>query len=86
MLLAHTPSCVYGGNYLHTSEFEFQKKMRKVIFYFFIFLCCNAQNTKISGVVLDHISREPITFANISILGESIGSVTDSLGKFEIKN
>ena len=60
--------------------------MRKLIFYFFIFLSCNSQDLQISGVVLDQLTRDPIPFANISVLGKSIGAITDSVGQFKIND
>ena len=60
--------------------------MKKLIFAFFIFFSCFGQDLKISGLVLDELTSKPIPLANISLLGESQGTVTDRLGFFEIKN
>ena len=60
--------------------------MKKIIVSFFILTSCFGQDLKISGVVLDKLTSNPIAFANISLVGELKGAVTDSEGKFEIKN
>jgi len=59
--------------------------MKKIIVSFFILTSCFGQDLKISGVVLDKLTSNPIAFANISLVGESKGAVTDSDGEFEIK-
>ena len=59
--------------------------MKKLILAFFIFFSCFGQDLKISGLVLDELTSKPIPLANISLLGESQGTVTDRSGFFEIK-
>ena len=53
-----------------------------------LFFCINvfSQSNKISGIVIDGYTGQPIEFANISILELGLGSITDSLGLFEIAN
>ena len=60
--------------------------MKKLIFSCFIFFSCFGQDLKISGLVLDELTSKPIPLANISLLGEPQGTVTDRSGFFEIKN
>ena len=60
--------------------------MKKLIFAFFIFFSCFGQDLKISGLVLDELTSKPIPLANISLLGEPQGTVTDRSGFFEINN
>lgn len=44
-----------------------------------------AQNGTVSGVILDkEMNDEPLTFANVSIKGTSIGTTTDDNGKYSI--
>ena len=45
-----------------------------------------AQDTKISGKVFDKYTGQPIEFANVSIVEMGLGTITDSLGIFEINN
>ena len=45
-----------------------------------------AQNkTIIKGVVTDVINNEPLSFANVVFVGFTIGTTTDSLGKFQLQ-
>lgn len=62
------------------------------IFYFFVFLLttfnCISQNFKIQGKVLDE-EKEPVEFVNVTLFNykDSLyytGSITDTLGKFEL--
>ncbi|HNQ11951.1 MAG TPA: DUF5686 family protein [Bacteroidia bacterium] len=43
-----------------------------------------AQNTIISGKVVDVLTNEPIPFANIAFKGTSIGTVTDINGRYQL--
>lgn len=56
----------------------------------FFFLCnpfVNGQQTgKISGTLLDASNNDPLYFANISIMGSSIGGVSNEEGFFTITN
>ena len=40
----------------------------------------------IRGVVSDKRLREPVEFVNVIVEGTTLGAMTDSLGRFEIKN
>ena len=60
--------------------------MKKIIFTFFILSACIGQDLKISGVVLDELTSNPIPFVNVSLIGETKGAVTDTAGFFEITN
>lgn len=54
---------------------------------FILFLICLAvsgQVTRISGVVYDDETNEPIPFANIFIKGTSVGAVADDSGHYEL--
>ncbi len=44
-----------------------------------------AQQTQIEGVVLDNISKEPLSFANVLFEGTTNGLVTDLDGKFNLQ-
>ena len=48
------------------------------------FMPC-AQQTKVSGVVTDDVSGEPIPFAKVQFLDSKIGTLTDSLGVYSIE-
>lgn len=56
-----------------------------IILLLFISICGNAQGIEVRGVVKDKSTQEPITMASVIIKGTTIGTVTDSDGKFSIK-
>jgi len=55
---------------------------------FFIFFICLSQyfslfaQKNISGILRDSLSKQPIEFANIGIIGKNIGTVTNEKGAF----
>lgn len=54
-----------------------------------LFMLCNAsmsQTGKITGLVVDNSTQEPIIGANIVVEKTTLGTVSDVEGKFEIKN
>ena len=56
-----------------------------------IFLCMTigmitAQVTKVTGIVIDADSNEPIIGASVLVKGTTIGSITDVNGRYEITN
>lgn len=40
----------------------------------------------IHGLVVDKGTREPISYANVAVIGTSYGTQTDSIGKFSLDN
>jgi len=46
----------------------------------------HAQTTKIEGFVVDDKTNEPLPFTNIYFLNTTIGTISDTLGKFLIKS
>jgi hypothetical protein len=58
----------------------------KFLFFTVLFsVVCIAQNTTVSGVVLDkEYNNEPLVFANVMLKGTSIGSSTDDNGKYSL--
>lgn len=44
-----------------------------------------SQNTRVSGVVLDAETGEPIPFSNVIFLGTSIGTISEFDGRFELQ-
>ncbi|MFA5835098.1 MAG: TonB-dependent receptor [Bacteroidota bacterium] len=52
---------------------------------FFLFSQQHLTGT-IEGIVLDHATKSPLIGANIVLLNTTIGSITDTDGKFSIKN
>jgi iron complex outermembrane receptor protein len=58
----------------------------KNLIILFLFLAGNlfSQIMKVSGKVYDSLSKEPIPYVNISILGKEIGASTDESGYFVI--
>lgn len=59
-------------------------------FYLVVLLCftqsvAHAQYTKISGVVKDAETDEPLPFVNISFVGKNIGTTTDVNGYYELE-
>jgi len=41
-------------------------------------------NTVIKGVVTDAVNNDPLPFANVMVVGTTIGTTTDSIGKYSI--
>ncbi len=64
---------------------------RKLIFAILIVVCtcgfyaATAQQTIVRGVVLDSISREPLSFASVYFQDTQIGLLTDEEGKYSIQ-
>jgi len=61
---------------------------RLLLFTLFIFIGINgiqAQYTKISGLVVDSITKEPVPFVNVYLVGTSVGATTGFDGRFAIK-
>ena len=46
----------------------------------------SAQSAIVRGTILDAVTREPLPWANIAIVGTSIGGASDIEGKFEIRS
>ena len=46
----------------------------------------SAQSAIVRGIILDAVTREPLPWANIAIVGTSIGGASDIEGKFEIRS
>ena len=46
----------------------------------------SAQSAMVRGTILDAVTREPLPWANIVIVGTSIGGASDIEGKFEIRS
>ncbi|MEQ8361761.1 MAG: DUF5686 family protein [Cyclobacteriaceae bacterium] len=61
------------------SQFDFL-----IIFLFFFSTWTYAQETKVSGKVIDAGSGDPVPFANVVFKGTTIGSTTDFDGNFTI--
>ncbi len=55
------------------------------VFTIISFHCAWAQERIIKGIVADALTKEPIPFTNISIKNSTAGTITDSIGRFEIK-
>ena len=65
--------------------------MNKIFVFFFCLCWCSTsfgQNLtqKISGIVLDNASNNPIPFVNIIVVNSNKGTTTDTLGNFTIAN
>lgn len=59
--------------------------MRKLILFISFFLsafCAFSQS--ITGTVVDSETKQPLMYANISVKGKNIGTITDSTGHFEL--
>ncbi len=69
-------------------------KYGRVLFYSFLLTITllvlhtgiNAQTTKIEGFVVDDLTNDPLPFTNIYFLNTTIGTISDTLGKFSIKS
>ena len=46
----------------------------------------NAQKTLVYGRVVEHLSRNPIAFANIAFKGTTIGTSSDELGNYILES
>lgn len=58
--------------------------LRFVLISLFTFRILNAQIT-CKGVLVDSLSKEPLEFANVGLVGKGIGSVSNEKGEFEFK-
>lgn len=50
----------------------------------YLFIITNSYSQAISGTILNKKTREPLAYVNIGIVGENIGTVTNSQGEFNI--
>ncbi|MCU0359316.1 MAG: carboxypeptidase-like regulatory domain-containing protein [Bacteroidia bacterium] len=58
--------------------------LRFILISLFAFRMLNAQIT-CKGMLIDSLSKEPLEFANVGILGKGLGSVSNEKGEFEFK-
>ncbi len=58
--------------------------LRFLFFSVFTFQTLNAQIT-CKGLLIDSLSKEPLEFANVGLIGKGIGSVSNEKGEFEFK-
>lgn len=60
--------------------------MRCFIFTCFFYVCCFTCSGQQSykGILLDSITRQPVEFANIGVIGKGIGTVTDEKGAYAL--
>lgn len=65
-----------------------RKVLSLIILFFSLVAVVNAQDeegrVKVSGVILDAKTNEPVGFANIGLLGTIVGAASDIDGKFEL--
>ena len=78
------------ANYCHTSAiFERMALQRKQGFLSVVFILClligQAQVKRLSGIVIDKQSDEPIPFASVVFKLSNKGVLTDSAGKFSVE-
>ncbi len=59
-----------------------RKGIRLVLFLMLFPILAFSQLTKIRGIVTDASSNEPIPFANVYLIGTTIGTTTDFEGQF----
>ena len=55
-----------------------------LLFSLLAFSSLTAQTGKIIGKVVDQLNNEPVPFSNIYVQGTDYGTVTDSMGSFEL--
>jgi hypothetical protein len=56
--------------------------VRPAILFLFITVHFFGQ-VKVNGIISDSLSKSPIPFVSIGIIGKSVGTLTDEMGKFE---
>ena len=62
-------------------------KAISTLFFLFVFwsiLPASAQNTILTGLVIDKTSKEPLPFVNIKLKGIALGTVTEGDGQYRI--
>ena len=62
-----------------------QKKYTIVLVLLLISILTFSQKTKVSGVVKDSVTNEPLPFVNVFFDGTKVGVTTDFEGKFTIE-
>ena len=65
--------------------------MKKRVQMLLAFLCIGiglavAQVTRVTGVVIDADTEEPVIGASVLVKGTTVGTITDIDGKYEINN
>lgn len=64
--------------------------MQRIVLFTLALLCTysafSQRNAQITGTVIDASNGEPLFYANITLEGTSVGTVSDEEGKFAIKN
>ncbi len=61
------------------------KRLSILALFLFFYLMMNGQpQTIIKGVVTDAINNDPLPFANVFLIGSTIGTNADSIGKYSI--
>jgi hypothetical protein len=68
------------------NTFMFFRQLVLLLVLVFMYLNVLAQITKVEGFVVDDLSGEPLPFTNIYFLNTTIGTVSDTLGRFSIKS
>ncbi|MBR6068312.1 MAG: carboxypeptidase-like regulatory domain-containing protein [Bacteroidales bacterium] len=58
--------------------------MKYIITLIFLAINIYAFSQSITGSVVDNETKQPLMYANISVKGKSIGTITDSIGHFEL--
>lgn len=62
------------------------KKLILTLYIFLIFTALHAQNGVLRGVVRDAYTNQPIPFVSVVIFESTVGTMTDTLGRFEFNN
>ena len=56
------------------------------ILFMFLFFSAEGQNSSIKGLLVDTNTEEPLSFANITIKGTTVGTVSNIEGKYNLTN
>ncbi len=61
-----------------------KRKLYLILSLILLSLYATAQNTEISGIVVDNATKEPIPYASIGLKNTTIGTITDEEGEFHL--
>jgi hypothetical protein len=61
-------------------------RLKLLLFFILIYRVCSSQNySEITGVIVDKETKSVLPFANVRLVGKSIGTITNDKGEFALK-